>query len=205
MVRGVIVRCGAPGCQTSTPLPVNHMQTTSGFDAEREFQIIARKLQHKGWRIGKSAHAHRCPKCFNAARFSTIRKAAEMNNPNAMTDKLKVVAEDNSRAMSREERRLIFSKLNEVYIDEKVGYGDEWTDEKVAKDLGVARAWVRTVRSENFGDEQGNDTIKLKVKEANEALALIRAWEPRVAELQKLLALGDKIEKSLAEISKVLK
>jgi hypothetical protein len=106
------------------------------------------------------------------------------------------------RAMSREERRIIFEKLNEVYVNDKVGYAGGWTDAKVASDLGVPLQWVRVIRDENFGDEVGNEDIRKQLAEAKEALALVRQLEP---DIKKLLALADRIERSVAECSKVLK
>nr|WP_050995139.1 hypothetical protein [Bradyrhizobium liaoningense] len=204
LVRGIIARCGAPGCEAAIPLPVNTLQNSRGDDTEIEWHFIARKLEAKGWRVGRSHDAHRCPRCFKAAKFSSIRKAEAMQNGNAMTDKLKVV-KDNMRVMSREDRRIIFEKLNEVYVNDKIGYGDGWTDEKVANDLGIPRAWVKLIRDENFGDEVGIESIREQIKDARELPSQIKAIEPGISEAQRLIAVADKIEKSLAEIAKVLK
>jgi len=57
------------------------------------------------------------------------------------------------REITREERRLIIGKLEEVYIDEKRGYSGGWHDERVAKEMGVPRAWVAMLRDENFGPQ----------------------------------------------------
>jgi hypothetical protein len=92
--------------------------------------------------------------------------------------------------------------LNEVYVDNKVGYSKGWTDEKVALDLGVPRVWVKTVREEFFGDEVSNEEIREQIKDAAAMLAQMRAIEP---EMRRLLGIADKIEKSLAELQKVLK
>ncbi|MGY8665718.1 hypothetical protein Q3C01_25625 [Bradyrhizobium sp. UFLA05-109] len=201
LVRGIIARCGAPNCEAAVPLPVNLMANGRGMDSNIEWQFIARKLEQKGWRIGKTATAHRCPKCFSAAKFSAIRKSGEKPVVNKTEQPLQVVQE-NARVMTREDRRIIFEKLNDVYIDGKVGYGRGWTDEKVALDLGVPRAWVKLLREENFGDEVGNEEIHEQLAEAKTALAEMRKLEP---DMRRLLALADKIEKSLAEIQKVLK
>ena len=40
------------------------------------------------------------------------------------------------RAMSRDERRLIIEKMREVYLNETVGYKEDWSDHKVAEDMG---------------------------------------------------------------------
>lgn len=201
LVRGIIARCGAPNCEAAVPLPVNLMANGRGMDGNIEWQFIARKLEQKGWRIGKSATAHRCPKCFNSAKFAAIRRSEEKTVVKQTEQPLQVVQE-NARVMTREDRRIIFEKLNDVYIDGKVGYGRGWTDEKVANDLGVPRAWVKLLREENFGDEVGNEDIREQAAEAQAALAEMRKLEP---DMRRLLALADKIEKSLAEIQKVLK
>lgn len=106
------------------------------------------------------------------------------------------------RAMSREERRIIFEKLNEVYVNDKVGYSANWTDVRVAADLGVPLQWFKVIRDENFGDEVGNEDIRKQLAEAKEALALVRELEPSI---KKLLALADRIERSIAECARVLK
>jgi hypothetical protein len=110
--------------------------------------------------------------------------------------------QENVRPMTREDKHIVFAKLSEVYIDDKVGYGRGWTDEKVATDLGVPRAWVRLIREEFFGDEVGNEEIREQVAEAQAALVGMRKLEP---DMRRLLSLADKVEKSLAEIQKVLK
>jgi hypothetical protein len=54
--------------------------------------------------------------------------------------------------MSRMDRRTIFAKLNDnVYGDEATGYLGNWTDGKVAADLGVPVQWVAEVREAEFG------------------------------------------------------
>ncbi|MCP3471352.1 hypothetical protein NLM33_13525 [Bradyrhizobium sp. CCGUVB1N3] len=204
LVRGIIARCGAPNCEAAVPLPVNVMANGRGTDSNIEWQFIARKLEQKGWRIGKTATAHRCPKCFNAAKFAAIRKSEEKPVVTKIEPPLQVVQE-NARVMTREDRRIVFEKLNEVYIDGKVGYGRGWTDEKVATDLGVPRAWVRVIREENFGDEVGNEEIRDHIMQAGKLLLDIKALRQPFDEAQRLFALADKIEKSLSEIQKVLK
>src|SRR5262249_4668120 len=158
--------------------------------------------------VGRSPTAHRCPKCFSAAKFGAIRKSEEKPMPKVEVPPPQValqVVKDSGKVMTREDRRIIFEKLNDVYIDGKVGYGRGWTDEKVATDLGVPRAWVKLLREENFGDEVGNEDIRDQVNEARKVLADIKALQQHFEGVQRLFAVADKIEKSLAEIQKVLK
>jgi hypothetical protein len=219
LVRGIIARCGAPNCEAAIPLPVNVMGASRGVDDHIEHQFIARKLEQKGWRIGKSRTSHRCPKCFNAAKMSATNKSEEKivaNKKEMLTSTsssaLQVVQE-NSRVMTREDRRIVFEKLNEVYVSDKVGYDKGWTDEKVATDLGVPRAWVRLIREENFGDEVGNEEIRQLLQEGQTYLDKIKqaqeGWKARTQEvedwLRKATGIGERIARQLAEIQKVLK
>lgn len=74
----------------------------------------------------------------------------------AQTTSLKaapVVVLTEGSKMDRTERRLVFARLNDLYQDEKTGYSGEWTDAKVAADLGVPVSWVTEVRDADFGPE----------------------------------------------------
>jgi hypothetical protein len=53
--------------------------------------------------------------------------------------------------MQKADRRIVFNKLEDVYADD--GYKDEWTDAKVAAELGCPIEWVAKIRDENFGPE----------------------------------------------------
>lgn len=89
------------------------------------------------------------------------------------------------REMSRDDRRLIFAKLDEVYVDENTGYSAGWTDDKVATDLGVPRAWVAQIRDENFGPGTNEEITKL-LGEVNETVRLHEGVKSRLIELQRL-------------------
>ena len=191
LVRGIIARCG--NCDAAIPLPVNAQSGHAASDERIEWQFISRKLEMKGWQVGKNRHAHRCPKCIAVVRFDR-KTEAKKEAP------MKVV--ENVRTMTREDRRLIFDTLNKVYVDDTVGYGEGWTDEKVSIDLGVPRQWVKVIREENFGDEVSSVGIRNEIKDAKAALAQINELKP---EIIRLLSLADKIEKSLADIQKVFK
>lgn len=94
--------------------------------------------------------------------------------------------ENKPREMSRDDRRVIFAKLDEVYLDEKRGYEQGWSDHRVATDLGVPRKWVETIRAENFGNIGTNEDMAAFMAEAEALLtgarkALADAKEAREA------------------------
>lgn len=191
--RGAISTCGH--CGVVGTVPVN---TFKGGNAdEQEEKFVARKLENAGWLIGKKSNQNRCPGCYSAIKASAKRKAADK-----MSNEQKVVAVASFQNMSRDDRRIIFEKLNDVYQDEKTGYSADWTDAKVASDLGVARAWVSKVRDEMFGPEAANDGIRKSLEEARATLAECR----KLAEVfTPLLHRAEKIEKTLVEIERGLR
>jgi AraC-like DNA-binding protein len=210
-VRGVVVSCGS--CEVTESLRVNNFGGHSSSEEATEIRFVARKLESQGWHFGRTSADHRCPQCFTIAKQNAARNASEKRarekDEMQQSPHNGINGSASSRPMTRDDRRIIFEKLNEVYVSDKVGYGDGWTDEKVAADLGVPRAWVKLLRDENFGDEMANDDIRARIKEAADILAQIKAHRPvldnAVGEMRKLQTSADKIEKSLAEIGKVFK
>lgn len=127
------------------------------------------KFEQKGWVVGKTARDDICPACREQSKLS--RPAAKAATP--------------PRSMSREDKRLIFGKIDSVYLDEKRGYETGWSDKRVADDLGVPLDWVRTLREDSFGPEGLSSATR-------ESIALIAGLKSRVT-----LA-----EESIADITK---
>lgn len=84
-----------------------------------------------------------------------IHEAAKL-----MTEKSPALVAEIPAAPTPSDRRIIFAKLEEVYLDEVKGYSANWTDERVSKDLGVPRAWVAEVREINFGPVRDNEMTR---------------------------------------------
>ncbi|WP_429929937.1 hypothetical protein [Agrobacterium vitis] len=101
-------------------------------------------FQTKGWVVGSSPKEDFCPKHANPSKRKGATIMAENTAPVA----------DKPRDMSREDRAIIFDKLNEVYG--KDAYKAPLTDSMVAKDLGVPRDWVSVTRDAMFGPAGSN-------------------------------------------------
>lgn len=206
-VRGVTVRCGY--CSEGVyNLPVNQFAGCHGDDANQEANFITRKLENLGWKIGLSLNQHRCPKCFSAIKFSAARKNREKATMVENVANPKVVTLVETRAMTRDDRRIIFEKLNEAYVSDKVGYAPGWSDQKVATDLGVPRAWVKLIRDENFGDELANEETRNLLNEAKLVLQDVRLAAAQVEaamdQFRKASGAADRLSKSVGEIEKTL-
>jgi hypothetical protein len=196
-VRGAIIECGH--CGVVANAAVNTFK-----DRGREEDFITSKFRSMGWKVGSSVSQHRCPGCF-----AKIRQAAKAKKESGDSNVVQLLtpAADATREITREDRRIIFQKLDEIY--DRDGYGGNWTDELVARDLGVPRAWVKTVRDENFGPEGSNEQIKATFAEATVLLKEIKAEglkvEPLVAALRALVDKADKIERTMTQIQKDLR
>jgi hypothetical protein len=189
----------------------------SGDDIEQHDKMAARKFEAEGWRIGTTAAKHRCPDCIREARAAQMRylhanKEKPMGAENVVPMPPKA---EPPREMSRADRRVIFAKLEEVYVDEVSGYRPGWTDQRVADDLGTPVAWVRVVRDENFGPIASNPEIDKLMAEARtfrteatklleEGTSLETAFHKHAADLKRLAIFGESMDRRLFEIEKAL-
>lgn len=149
------------------------------------------KIFHRhGWDVGRNASHDVCPECSSARRkakrsaglptdlpteFQPLptdqprtAKIIEMATGKEATPPIVSAAEPPAE-MSRDDRRVIFAKLQDAYVDEKTGYAAPWTDKLVARDLGVPIAWVAKVRDEMFGPAKDNDDIRALLADARAA------------------------------------
>lgn len=167
---------------------------SQSFGERLACDLVPKKFGERGWVVGKRPTDDRCPSCVAK---SEQRKRA-MSKLRVIDDK-KPTAEP-PREMSRDERRLIFAKLDEVYLDERRGYDNGWSDKRVADDLGVPRAWVAKIRDENFGSENSNDETRQLLEEARSVVAAARLEmealnKKHEATIEALLSRVDRIAK----------
>lgn len=190
--RIVCAKCGKSAVQRSGS--VKGRLDTDG--RKKEFRQAQRKFRDLGWSIGKRRQDNKCPDCINILldlqnnvnKGSLLMSSSVINLP---------------RQMGREDRRIVFEKLNDVYVDEKTGYSAGWTDSQVAKDLNVPMAWVVQIRDENFGPSGSNQEIDKQLKEALETANKLREESFKCIEHSgKLVRHAEVIEARLAEIEK---
>jgi hypothetical protein len=100
--------------------------------------------------------------------------------------------------MTRDERYLIFTKIDENYDRNKGCYSGDWSDEKVAKDFNVPRIWVSTIRDDSFGPDT-NEQVALIIEEAKTIYANIQEATPKVNDLvRELTSLSAKADKMMS-------
>lgn len=162
-------RCGTEGAVTDSP--------GSSLPGE----VIEKKLKRLGWLIGSKPRHDVCPECVGKiqderrSKHNTHTPETKENEP--MTTKplpprvtpIQMPSADADSlpvSMTREHRRIIFEKLNEVYLNETVGYAEGHTDKTVAADLGCPEKWVAEIRAENFGDVKSNEGMIAFLAEA---------------------------------------
>ena len=145
---------------------------------------IEKKFAQKGWAVGSNENWDTCPNCVNkyaAKPALTIvpKEPTPVEEVIPMKPEPKLVVTE-PRAMQRDDRRIIFEKLNGVYLDEKRGYDPEWSDHRVATDLGVPRIWVEQVREEMFGPVATNPNIEAFTKGLKE----LSAYKDQLSEVE---------------------
>ncbi|TCR01082.1 hypothetical protein [Neorhizobium sp. JUb45] len=163
-------------------------------------------FQNKGWSVGSSARKDFCPlHARPAQRKATKNMTNAVANPAPMAEP--------PRECTREDRRIIMEKLDEVYG--KDAYKTPWTDTAVAKDLGVPRDWVTKTRDEFFGpagsnplfDEYAEKQVQVTaameevsdlVKKADAAASASReAFNALVPKVDELRSLARRIEREI--------
>lgn len=178
---------------------------------------VAKKLSTRGWSIGPNTTWHLCPECASSkthrAALSIVPQKQEQVS---MTSEPAMKAEL-PRTMERDDRRIIYAKLNDVYVDEKRGYDSGWSDHKVATDLGVPRGWVEQVREEMFGPTGSNPDIEefmrlqTEVKELQAEVATLSALKGQMinidnafkkVDLARLMDRLNKLDKLAVEVRK---
>jgi len=124
-------------------------------------EVIAKKIQQSGWVLGVGNKDDQCPACATRRPLKLVSDTAPKADP--------------PREPSRDDLRIIFEKLSETYVDDKTGYSPGWSDNRVAHDLGVPRAWVSRVRDEMFGPIGTNPEMQHFLQEAEVLLQDARA------------------------------
>jgi len=163
---------------------------------------IEKKFAKLGWTIGRNLAHDICPECSKKEKRKMLKVVKEAEK----------AVDVEPRQMALEDRRIIFAKLNEVYIDEKRGYESGWSDLKVAEDLNVPRKWVETIRGENFGPIAVNPEIQEYITQADQLSATMKelladekrnrdAFEKRLADVHSRTV---KLEKLANDIRKLV-
>jgi hypothetical protein len=193
-VRAFRIVCGGKDCAHTAETRMNSLANDSDRGVQ-ENRLATRRFANMGWEVGLTPARHRCPSC--------IEKRKQEVKPMSVVTPIKPPEKaEPPKPMGREDRRVIFEKLNDVYLDEKRGYSAPWTDKKVGEDLGVPRAWVTQVREEMFGPEASNEEIQKTLAAATAVSAEIKVLLARADELKKL---GEDIDKRLAAVHGALR
>jgi len=140
-------------------------------------------------------------------------KPALVSTPAAPTPVPPAVPAAADRAMTRSDDQIIYLKLMDVYVDERSGYKDDWTDAKLATELGVPVDWVTLVRDRSFGPEinpvmrqQAQENITKMAEEVEQRILLIdKKMEQMQALDDKLVALNKEIAAQIDRYEQLIK
>jgi hypothetical protein len=209
-IRAYRVQCSL--CRRTEKVQMNTQQSSgAGHDDEQLARRTQRKFEERGWAIGKRERDDLCCDCrVDKLKSETPSKLIQFTAAAAAPDRTSDFppaqsvpipkANGHAAPLTREARRLIYMKLEEVYESESTGYKDGWSDDHVARDLELSLAWVETVRKENFGEWNDNPTLRGLIEETDKAIAdskaICAAVQTQSNELQRQF---DVLKGSLAE------
>lgn len=158
-------------------------------------EAVEQYFRNHGWQVGRTARKDVCPTCQLQPKKEKQVKQIEVVP--------EIVVAQSPRQMDRDDRRLIFAKIDEVY--EKESYVAPWSDASVARSLGVPRAWVSQVRDEMFGPAGSNPELDAYLTQVEELTVSIEQTKTDFAEVirglverqDELSRLARKIEKEI--------
>jgi len=155
------ITCGEDGCSVTA----DHINTGRS-KSNPDYAI--KDWRRQGWYIGSNDHRDRCPVHNKKApgrreqpEENAVQKVVPINHSSveksfqAQLTHAATVAAVEAREPDRDDKRIIFEKLSEVYENNLTGYCAGWTDDRVGTDLNCPRAWVEAIRDEFFGPAIG--------------------------------------------------
>tara|TARA_R110000868_G_scaffold305823_2_gene566850 strand:- start:784 stop:1410 length:627 start_codon:yes stop_codon:yes gene_type:complete len=138
-------------------------------------EFVKSKFSQRGWVVADAKQRDVCPACSKQKSIERRGNVVALTKP----------AADKPREMTREDKRLVFGKIDAVYLDERRGYENGWSDKRVADDLGVPLAWVRAIREADFGQEGISSDAREVIAAAKKLGEEIDAIDKRFAALTK--------------------
>ena len=168
---------------TCSECPTTHDVSANTLCGSRSIDDLMKVFRRGGWEVGRNPSRDLCPDCASAKRRKpkTPAMTAEvipMSTKPAVEPPAQPTFED---------RRIIIAKLQEVYIDEKVGYDRGWSDKRVGEHLGVPWKWVADLRDANFGPARDNDDVREAIEEARALKAATDAALVKIAATLKIV------------------
>lgn len=168
-------------------------------------------FHRRGWQIGKDRNKDLCPDCQAKPRPLTLVDIVSKPTPatalgEQLMEKIVVPAiAETPREMSRSDRQIIFAKLSDVYVNDKTGYADGWSDQRVASDLNCPVVWVSKTRDEFFGPENSNPELRQLLAKIQEGLKEIAGTVQRIEQLRQEMDLLVPKAKQLMDQSEALR
>ena len=242
-VRAYRIQCGNPSCMEIEKVSINTSGSSGGDDSDQLNRRAQRKFEEQGWKIGKRDKDDRCPLCVNSS--ATVIPMPPPAESSVRADLLQTTApaplppyatqDDNAflkpksgagqlahggRAITREDKRAIAAKLEDVWSNQEHGYQSGWSDNRVAKDMRCPIGWVADVRDDMFGPVGESPELRAIMAEAQEVFTAMKETRAEVqrnigaaellwsdikkgqSDIQRLGARADGLEKKIQELAK---
>lgn len=214
-VQGIEMRCGR--CRTTQRKPIGSQKSFIRPGSSEEFQRLSNIFIRDEWIVGDRPQDDRCPACVKIDRkFDRDEKHPRPQKEKPMAHSpAPVMRAEEPKPMSRDDGRIIFGKIEDVYDTNRQAYRSPWTDQKVATDLGIPRAWVENVRKQFFGPEGANPDITEALSQAQALLdeqkklaerinSAKTVWGSLQAEAQGLNTRAEVLGRKIAELTRAV-
>lgn len=185
-------------------------------------EMIAKKLQARGWALGSNANRDTCPSCSSRGRVQKLHKPAltpaqkraafcAINNvPRAQPKppEVPVTAQPQAEAPRQptpSDRQRVYAAIEDRWDADNESYLANWSDASVSEALKVPRAWVTDVRVLLFGAEDRNMAAAVAAGELQEVRAQFDEIEKvAMASMQATMDAMEKVKASITAIERRL-
>lgn len=186
-------------------------------------EMVAKKLQARGWIVGANANRDLCPSCTSKGRVQRLHKPAltpaqkraafcAINNiPRAKPKppEVPVTAQPTKAEPPRQptpaDRQRVYAAIEERWDAGNEAYLANWSDTSVAEALKVPRNWVADVRTLLFGPEDRNMAAAQAANELAEVRNQFAEIEKTaMASMQTAMDALKKVETSIVAIERRL-
>lgn len=151
---------GAPAFEAGVTCGECGSTFTAACRADATPHTLDAKFRHAGWQLDP----HVCPDCLAKSKGEKMSAPAKPASPAAM-----------------KAQAVMFRLLNDHFDTVDGRYADDWSDEKIAKETGIAKATVADFRRAGFGEIKEDPAIASLRSDVNALEQLQREQNAAVA------------------------
>lgn len=178
-------------------------------------EAVAKKLEQRGWFIGKTAAKDRCPACCRKPETAPAKEGEEdmalKPSPVVTVKEVAspipppVVKAEPPREPSQDDRRRVRALFEELYNEQTCRWSTNWSDASAADRLNVPRAWVTQYRETGGYGPDMNEAADARLEDLRELAHRGEDLHAKaMAMADQCLQLAGQVETYMADVRKAL-